>query len=147
MILMLLCMICIYECVYMWSLYLCILLCNRAPWKNSVTEWFTLYKHIWNKVKKIKFYRNWVWAPIYLLYISCTLVERAFHIFVNSSRESLVRFKHNSDENDDDRFIALFDIYVDLCFLEVMIYRLYDIFLLVITSVSLLINNRNNDKS
>ena len=23
--------------------------CNRAPWKNSVTEWFTLYKYIWNK--------------------------------------------------------------------------------------------------
>ena len=33
----------IYECVYMCSLYLCILLCNRAPWKNSVTEWFTMY--------------------------------------------------------------------------------------------------------
>ena len=40
--LLFLCMIFIYECVYMWSLYLCILLCDRAPWKNSVTEWFTV---------------------------------------------------------------------------------------------------------
>ena len=39
--------------VYMCSLYLCILLCNRAPWKNSVTEWFTLYKYIWKKKKII----------------------------------------------------------------------------------------------
>ena len=53
MILMLLCMICIIECVYMCSLHLCILLCNRAPWKNSVTEWFTLYKYIWKKKKKL----------------------------------------------------------------------------------------------
>ena len=22
---------------------------NRAPWKNSVTAWFTLYRYIWNK--------------------------------------------------------------------------------------------------
>ena len=28
----------------MCSLYLCILLCNRAAWKDSITEWFTLYK-------------------------------------------------------------------------------------------------------
>ena len=27
---------------------------NDAPWKNSVTEWFTLYKYIWNKEIKIK---------------------------------------------------------------------------------------------
>ena len=44
MMLWFLCMLYIYECVYMCSLYLCILLCNRAPWKNSVTEWSTLYK-------------------------------------------------------------------------------------------------------
>ena len=37
----------------MCSLCLCILLCNRAQWKNSVTEWFTLYKYIWNKNKKL----------------------------------------------------------------------------------------------
>ena len=41
----------IYVCVCVCSLYLYILLCNRAPWKNSVTEWFTLYKYIWNKNK------------------------------------------------------------------------------------------------
>ena len=35
----------------MCSLYLYILLCNRAPWKNSVTEWFTLYEYIWKKKK------------------------------------------------------------------------------------------------
>ena len=29
----------------MYSLYLSTLRCNKAPWKNSVTEWwFTLYK-------------------------------------------------------------------------------------------------------
>ena len=33
----------IYKYVYMCSWYLCILLFNRVPWKNSVTEWFTLY--------------------------------------------------------------------------------------------------------
>ena len=44
-----LCMIYIYECVYMCSLYLYILLCNRVPWKNSLTEWYTLYEYIWNK--------------------------------------------------------------------------------------------------
>ena len=27
---------------------------NGAPWKNSVAEWFTLYKHIWNKKNKKK---------------------------------------------------------------------------------------------
>ena len=37
----------------MCSFYLYILLCNRAPWKNSVTEWFTLYKYIWKKKKSI----------------------------------------------------------------------------------------------
>ena len=26
--------------MYMCSLYLYIQICNRAPWKNSVTEWF-----------------------------------------------------------------------------------------------------------
>ena len=41
----------IYECVYVCPLYLCILLCNRAPWKNSVAEWFTLYEYVWNKIK------------------------------------------------------------------------------------------------
>ena len=35
----------IYECVYMCSLYLCILLCNRVPWKNSVTECFNPHPH------------------------------------------------------------------------------------------------------
>ena len=57
MLLLLLCMISIYGCVYMCSLYLYILLCNRAPRKNRVTEWFTLYKYIWNKnkLKKIKY--------------------------------------------------------------------------------------------
>ena len=44
MILLFLCMVYIYECVYMCFLYLCIVLCNRAAWKNNVTEWFTLYK-------------------------------------------------------------------------------------------------------
>ena len=40
-----LCMVYVYECVQMCSsLYLCILLCNRSPWKNSVTEWLTLCK-------------------------------------------------------------------------------------------------------
>ena len=44
-----------YCCFYAWSifmnvyiyicfLYLCILLCNGAEWRNSVTEWFTLYE-------------------------------------------------------------------------------------------------------
>ena len=53
MILLFLCMIYIYECVYMCSLYLCILLRNRAAWQNSVTEWSTLHKIyiINNKIK------------------------------------------------------------------------------------------------
>ena len=43
----------LWMCIYVYIfLCLCILLCNRAPWKNNVTEWFTLYKYIWNK--KIK---------------------------------------------------------------------------------------------
>ena len=47
--LLLLCMTYIYECVYMCSLDLYILLCNRTPWKNNVIEWCTLYKYTWNK--------------------------------------------------------------------------------------------------
>ena len=41
-------------CVYMCYLCMYILFCNRAPWKNSLTEWPTLYKYIWNKIKKIE---------------------------------------------------------------------------------------------
>ena len=55
----------LYEVVlYMISIYVCmyicmpfcmyILFCNRAPWKNSLTEWSTLYKYIWKKKKKKK---------------------------------------------------------------------------------------------
>ena len=32
----------IWMCIYVFLR--CILFCNRAPWKNNVTEWFTLYK-------------------------------------------------------------------------------------------------------
>ena len=35
-------MICIY--VFLISIYLCILLCNRAPRKYNLTEWFSMYK-------------------------------------------------------------------------------------------------------
>ena len=41
----------LWMCIYVF-LCLCVLLWNRAPWKNSVTEWFTLYKYIWKKKKK-----------------------------------------------------------------------------------------------
>ena len=38
---------CMYVCLC--SLYLCILLGNRAPpWKDSVIEWFSLYKNIFD---------------------------------------------------------------------------------------------------
>ena len=43
----------LWMCIYVF-LCLCVLLWNRAPWKNSVTEWFTLYKYIWKKKKKKK---------------------------------------------------------------------------------------------
>ena len=35
--------ICVIFCVY-------ILFCNRTPWKNSLTEWSTLYKYFLNKI-------------------------------------------------------------------------------------------------
>ena len=55
-----------YGCVYMCSLYLYILLCNRAAWKNSVTEWFTLYKYIWNKKNTAQSpLRQWCWVEFY----------------------------------------------------------------------------------
>ena len=51
-----------YICRFIYELYLCvyicvifcvyILFCNGAPWKNSLTEWSTLYKYIWKKQKK-----------------------------------------------------------------------------------------------
>ena len=40
--------------LYLLYMYICaicvlyILFCNRAPWKNNLTEWLTLYKNIWN---------------------------------------------------------------------------------------------------
>ena len=27
---------------------------GKAPWKNSLTEWSTLYKYIWNIFEKMK---------------------------------------------------------------------------------------------
>ena len=47
-------MISIYVCVYIYVIFcmMYILFCNRAPWKNSLTEWSTLYKYIWNKKNK-----------------------------------------------------------------------------------------------
>ena len=48
-------MISIYVCIYIcMSFCMYILFCNKAPWKNSLTEWSTLYKYIWNKKIKIK---------------------------------------------------------------------------------------------
>ena len=42
-------------CVYIYVIFcMYILFCNMAPWKNSLTEWSTLYKYIWNKKNKIK---------------------------------------------------------------------------------------------
>ena len=42
--------------IYIYVIYcMYILFCNRAPWKNSLTEWSTLYKYIWNKkIKKVR---------------------------------------------------------------------------------------------
>ena len=34
------------------------LTCNREAWENSVTEWFTLNKYIWNKIKNVGFYEK-----------------------------------------------------------------------------------------
>ena len=41
-ILKVLCILFVFMNVIFVPWYLCILLCNRAPWTNSVTEWFTL---------------------------------------------------------------------------------------------------------
>ena len=44
----------IYVCVHIYICYFLYvyLFCNRAPWKNSLTEWSTLYKYIWSKKNK-----------------------------------------------------------------------------------------------
>ena len=68
----------------MCSLYLYILLFNRAPWKNSVSEWFTLYKYIWNKIDKsitmlsllCMFQRVF---PYYLLLVYCQSITVMSH--------------------------------------------------------------------
>ena len=44
-------MISIYVCIYMYRchFFMYILICNRAPWKNSLTEWSTLYNFFLKK--------------------------------------------------------------------------------------------------
>ena len=85
MILLLLCMISIYGRVYMCSLYLYILLGNRAPWKNSVTEWLTLYKYIWNKkIKMNKIYSDRIYTQththIYIYIMRCNIETSQYNL-------------------------------------------------------------------
>ena len=37
--------------MYSLYIYIYIIICNRAPWKNKVIELFTVYEYIWNNKK------------------------------------------------------------------------------------------------
>ena len=59
-------------CVYMCYFCMYILFCNRAPWKNSLTEWSNLYWYIWNKkwikvsLVASKWYMHHIWLQLKL---------------------------------------------------------------------------------
>ena len=98
MILMLWCVICTYECVYMCSLCLYILLCNRAPWKNSVTEWLPCINIFEMKIKIKNYCSTHLIQPSTR---SCTSVFTFPALFINSGsfqmELKLCVLKHNLD--------------------------------------------------
>ena len=69
----------LWMCIYVF-LCLCVLLCNRAPWKNSVNEWFTLYKYIWNK----KINKNFlIWYIDHTSISNCIPYSPRSHVLCN----------------------------------------------------------------
>ena len=91
--------------IYVFSISIYIL-CNRASRKNSVTEWFTLYKYIWNE-KKYEYPMAWCFCPtpkclpkggtIHVFFFSfyiryCTKI---FSIYIKNLMNTLLKFHLN----------------------------------------------------
>ena len=88
----------IYMCVYMCHFCMYILFCNRAPWKNNLTEWSPLYKYVWKKISnEFMFHQSFDTnaASVRHTLCTCTVLQKWVYLWTLKYRKLRFRVRLN----------------------------------------------------